>query len=71
MDAINNQLGAAERQWTKDVNDHYNLNYVDNCGNDDDDDNGRGGSFKMAAGERTTKIATPRQSLHCCRRQSQ
>ena len=51
--------------------DHYNLNYIDNCGNDDDDDNGRGGSFEMAAGEGTTKIATARQSLRRCCRQSQ
>ena len=42
MDAINNQLGAAERQWTRDVNNYYNLDYVEDCGNDDDEDNGWG-----------------------------
>ena len=42
MDAINNQLGVAERQWTRDDDDDYDRDYVDDCSNDDNDDD-RGG----------------------------
>ena len=68
IDAIDNQLGTAERRCTRDDNDDYNRDYVDNPGNNDDEDDGRGGSVKMAVGEGTTTIAIARQALHChCR----
>jgi hypothetical protein len=59
MDAIDNQLGVAERQCTRDNDDDYDRNYVDNRSDDDHDDDGRGGLVEMAVGEGTTKIATP------------
>ena len=62
MDAIDNQHGAVERRGTRDVNNDYDCNYVDNCGDNDDDDNGRGGSFEMVAGERMTTITTAHQA---------
>ena len=42
MDSIENQLGAVERRWTRDDNDGYDCNYLDNRGNYDDNDDGRG-----------------------------
>ncbi len=58
MDAIDNQLGVAERRWTRDDNNDYDRDYVDDRGDDDDNNDGRGGLFKMAAGEGRTTIAT-------------
>ena len=58
MDTIVNQLGAAERRWTRDNDGDYNRDYVDNRGKNDADANRWGGSFEMAAGEGTTMIAT-------------
>ncbi len=58
MDAIDNQLGVAERRWTRDDVDDYDWDYVDDCSDDDDNNDGRGGLFEMVAGEGTTTIAT-------------
>ncbi len=53
MDAIDNQLGAAE--WRCD---DYDCNYVDDRGNDDNDDDERGGSVEMAVWEGTLTISS-------------
>ena len=58
MDTIDNQLEAAERRWTKDDNDDYDRDYVDDRGKDVDNNDRQGGSFEMAAGEGTRTIAT-------------
>ena len=50
MDAIDNQLGAAEKRCTRNVNNDYDCNYLDNRSNDDNNNDGQGELFETAAG---------------------